>query len=169
LSLHGRIGPVIVARPAIRRATEKIDVSAEVGDQKAAIGIFKDIGIKFIRLALPGAAAGPVVAGNFVAVVRIRREEIAIVIDVKSDGHHQLFAVIETKRALRLALRFREHRQQQGCEDGNNGNDHQQLDQCERAPHSYTDTANGNLLQEILIHKSEFADTVPQNMFRIQP
>jgi hypothetical protein len=58
-----------------------------------------------------------------------RRGAIRIVIGVKSPRQHHLAAVVQALNRLRLELGAAQGGQQQGGQDGNDGDDHQQLNQ----------------------------------------
>src|SRR5437868_5453221 len=83
LAFSTGVGAVVKTLPFIRRAAKESDISTDVGDQEATIGIFEDIGVEFIRASLPCLAAGPIVSGNFIAVIRIRRKKIIVVVYVE--------------------------------------------------------------------------------------
>ena len=84
-----------------------------------------------IRTAAAGLATAPVVAGNTVAIIRIGREQVVVIAGVHCHREHQLFALVQAHNTLRPLLALGESREQQRREDGNDRNDHQQLNECE--------------------------------------
>src|SRR5262249_4576676 len=81
----------------------------------------------------------------------IRRERVAMIQRVKMEADLQLPKIVQASDVLRLHLRARQRRQQQRRKDGDDRNDHEELDQREPAtstadsePHSI---ANGALIR----------------------
>jgi hypothetical protein len=64
-------------------------------------------------------------------------EAIAIVATVHFGGERQLLDIVEAVDFLPLSLGLGQRRQQQGGQDGNDSNNHQQLDQREGAAMSH--------------------------------
>jgi hypothetical protein len=58
-------------------------------------------------------------------------ELVVLLVGVEQPGGCQLFEVVHAADALGFQLRFTQRGQQQARKDGNNGNDHQELDECE--------------------------------------
>ncbi len=58
-------------------------------------------------------------------------ELVFLVVGVKKPGGRQLLEVVHAADALGLRRRFTQCGQQQTGEDGDNGDDHQELDECE--------------------------------------
>ena len=63
-----------------------------------------------------------------IAIIRIRRIQIAVVSDIEMNRHHHLFAVVQTVNLLRLGLGLGQHGQQHARQDGNDGDNNQQFD-----------------------------------------
>src|SRR5262249_44018174 len=53
---------------------------------------------------------------------------LVVVLQIHVDACPDLFHVGETGGPARLVTRLREHREENGCQDGDNGNHHEQLD-----------------------------------------
>ena len=62
-------------------------------------------------------------------VIRIGRQPAIGIVGIQVQGNHQLLAVVEAGNSLGLLLRGGKRGQQHRRQDGNDGNDHQQLDQ----------------------------------------
>src|SRR5581483_12014770 len=62
------------------------------------------------------------------------RELVFVVIKIDSEGEGNLLKIGNAGRALPALLGAAEGREQQSCENCDNGDDHQQLDQSEGAP-----------------------------------
>ena len=109
------------------------NIAAQIRDQQTTLRVHEHIGIELIRATTTGLATAPVVTGNTVAVVRIGRKKVVIIGSVHRHSEHQLLALVQTHNPLRPLLAFGESRKQQRREDGNDRNDHQQLDESEAA------------------------------------
>ena len=70
---------------------------------------------------------------GIVKVVHVH-EDILVVVGIHDPGQCQLFVVVETGGAQRLLFGLGQRRQQQRRQDGNDGDDHQQLDEGEGQP-----------------------------------
>ena len=104
-----------------------------ISNQKVASGIIKDVGVKFFPATGSSLAGAPVIPNGRITVVGIRPVELIIVASVQVCGEHQLLGVVHAEDALRFRFGFGESGQQHSGENGNDGNHHQKLDQCETA------------------------------------
>ena len=58
------------------------------------------------------------------AILRIGRQPVGEIVGVHPQRSNHLLAIIQAIDALRLLLPFRERREEQGCEDANDGDHH---------------------------------------------
>lgn len=79
---------------------KQIHLPAKISDQQRLVRVFEHVGVKILRTVDSRLTGAPVVTGIGVAVIRVGWKKFVVVARIKCHGHHDLFAVAQTRGAL---------------------------------------------------------------------
>jgi hypothetical protein len=102
---------------------------------RASVLVQRPIGFSGASAIIGGVAGDIRVRPEFAAdrgPTVVDRVKIGVVVGIKFVSNADLFLIVHALDLERLGLGARQSRQQQARKNGNNGNDHQQLDERER-------------------------------------
>ena len=122
-----------------RRAVARTFVDRRgLADERAQLGLLQEQGVRVVRLGWggniqPPDTPGDVRGGGILSVGSpvVARHRVLIIVEIQGPGERELFVVAKTPDFVGLFPGAAQGRQEHGCQDGNDGDDHQEFNQGE--------------------------------------
>jgi hypothetical protein len=135
LPLISRIGiiaqPIVKPNTAVGGAVKEADVIGNVRGQHASARVPKHIGVEFVRPPDAHSPIAPAEAKPSGSVVWIGREKIIEIECISIDGQRHLLGIIQALGLLGFSLGLGKGRQKHGRQNGDDGDNDQELDESE--------------------------------------